>query len=116
MGRSVLKPCLVRGCPRVTEGSRCSVHRLRPQRKAQAPIPHAERKRRRLLREEHVARHGLVCPGYARPPHRVASIRELSADHITPTSMGGPMDGPLRVLCARCNAGRGGANRIPRRR
>ncbi len=33
--------------------------------------------------------------------------RDLTADHIAPLARGGDPLGPLRVLCRRCNSGRG---------
>lgn len=49
---------------------------------------------------EHIRAHGLVCPQC-----RVVqpSSSKLTADHITPLSMGGDLLGPMRVLCMRCN-------------
>lgn len=56
-------------------------------------------------RQAHVARYGLVCPGYGqRRAHRVDSIRDLTLDHVAPRSR----DAGLVVLCRSCNSSKGG--------
>jgi len=62
-----------------------------------------ERRAFRRLREEWVASHGLVCPGWQRGAHAVASIADLTVDHVIARVHGGK-HGPLAVLCRSCNS------------
>jgi hypothetical protein len=81
--------------------NRCPEHwRAYEQRRR---LPESDRKLHRALREAHVLNEGLVCPGWRREPHAVASIEDLVVDHVTPRSKGGAT-GPRRVLCRSCNA------------
>lgn len=114
-----VRPCLEPRCGHVydTQRERCPKPRCprsmrRPSRGQQARIPRsaAERKRRAQAVADWIAAHGYVCPGFNRPPH---PSRDLTADHVLPQSLGG-VDGPLRVLCRRCNTARGGSNRLGR--
>lgn len=95
------------GCPVCGYGRRGS-----GSQQARIPRSHAERKRRAQAVADWIAAHGPLCPGFRRPPH---PSHDLTADHVVPQSLGG-LDGPLQVLCRRCNTARGGANRIPRHR
>jgi 5-methylcytosine-specific restriction enzyme A len=105
--------CIVDGCEYpVFRGGRCLPHhrivdRARSRRRRAQGYTNSERVRRRRVVDAHLRTFGLVCPGWHTPAHRVPSRRQLTADHLVPTSLGGPMDGPLRVLCVSCNAARG---------
>jgi len=44
------------------------------------------------------------CPGVGVPPHADA---DLTADHVIAVAVVGSGDGPLQVLCRRCNAAKG---------
>jgi 5-methylcytosine-specific restriction endonuclease McrA len=94
-----------RRCPR------CGYH---PRPRGQDDRSWSERQRRRATVDAWVAAHGLVCPGYAVPRHAVSMRSDLTADHVTPISLGGRIDGPLAVLCRRCNVRKGGRNRVRR--
>jgi len=111
------RPCLEPGCNTPTPaGAPCPNPRCpRSRRKRRAPgadRTNAERKRRETVVTSWVARHGHVCPGFKRPAHKVFPPDRLTADHVIPVSLGGPMNGPLEVLCNRCNASTGGRNRL----
>lgn len=92
-----------RPCPR------CGYHH---RRSTQPDRSWSERQRRRATVDAWVATHGLVCPGYHVPPHAVARRSDLTADHVIPTSLGGPVTGALVVLCRGCNVRKGGRNRV----
>lgn len=55
--------------------------------------------------DDHVATHGLICPGWGRPPHPVASAADFTADHIVARASGGTDDpSNVAVLCRPCNS------------
>jgi hypothetical protein len=54
------------------------------------------RKHSARRRAEHVERHGWVCPGFRRPPHRVD---RLTLDHPDPLVLGGPLIQEGVVMC-----------------
>ena len=66
----------------------------------------AAKARRKRAVLEWVERNGLVCPGHRRAAHTVRSVRDLTADHVTPLAAGGRESGLLRVLCRSCNSRR----------
>jgi 5-methylcytosine-specific restriction enzyme A len=74
-----------------------------------------ERKRRRATVEAWVAVHGLWCPGWGVPAHRVDRFSQLSADHVHPIALGGREDGPVVVRCLGCNTRRRSMPRSGRR-
>jgi len=118
-GRTVLMPpraCISCLWP-VPPGRRCPNPRCPRSRRAPsrgAGRSNAERVRRRKVVEAWTAAPGRVCPGYRRDAHVLRPGEFLTADHITPTSVGGDPAGPLAVLCNRCNVRKSGANRIRR--
>lgn len=63
----------------------------------------AWRKLRKQVISAWVAEHGLVCPGWRKPPHPTMTF---AVDHIVPLFAGGaPMDrANLRALCKSCNS------------
>jgi 5-methylcytosine-specific restriction protein A len=65
----------------------------------------AERVRRAQAVAAWRAQHGDICPGYRRAPHPAT---DLTADHPVARSLGGAEDQALAILCARCNASKGG--------
>jgi len=71
------------------------------QRRAARGYTAAERKRRVDTVTAWIEQHGLVCPGYRKPPHPVASRRELDADHVVPVSVGGE-HGPSASAARAC--------------
>jgi hypothetical protein len=63
---------------------------------------------RRKARDDWVKQCGgqLICEGWGdQPPHPVATLRQLHADHEFEVSLGGPPDpGTYRIRCASCNS------------
>lgn len=117
------RPCPSCGTAHDTQRERCPNplcprSKKRPHPPKAHPVPYGERKRRAIAVREWVKANGPICPGFGVPPHEVivGTGTYLTADHLDPTSLGGPSDGRLQVLCNRCNTRRGGANRIPRHR
>lgn len=55
--------------------------------------------------------HGDLCPGWGRAAHLAdppGGRNPLSADHVIPTSLGGPQyPGDYQILCRGCNARKG---------
>lgn len=105
-----VRRCLECGI-RIPSGSRCARHadtheRSRRRGRRQPWYGGDWRKVSKRAREEHVARHGLTCPGYGVPAHRVDSIDDLTLDHVTPRST----SGGLQVLCRSCNGRKGGSD------
>src|SRR5450759_3585252 len=95
---AILRPCL--DCGRLVEPpwNRCELHRKgydRPKYRGSAASrgygSDHQRLRTQVLRE-HVARHGLVCPGWLVPPHPVTHSSELQLDHVIPLADGGARD------------------------
>lgn len=71
-------------------------------RKAKRPYNHAERLEHERLIDEHVARHGHVCPACG------LETDLLTVDHLQPYARGGAAaGGEKRVVCDRCNKRRG---------
>lgn len=123
-----LKPCIEqlangRMCGRLFDDpdwSRCELHRKGHSRSGNRPsasargygAPH-QQLRRRVLRE-HVARFGLVCPGWLVPPHSVSHSSSLQLDHIIPLTDGGSANyGNLQMLCGPCNRRKGAESTVP---
>ena len=74
------------------------------------------RRRSRRAIAEHVARHGMVCPGLeeiGHAPHPVTGVGgdKLTGDHPIPIALGGSPDQEPRVLCQAANTMRGVAAR-----
>ena len=90
----------------------CKRHRVRTRRRGLNPY-HAAGYKQKAARTVKAwkAAVGNRCPGYRVPSH---TAYDLTADHVVPISMGGEMLGELSVLCNRCNARRGGRNRVKR--
>jgi len=61
----------------------------------------AERQRRKATVEEWINTVGYWCPGWGVPAHQAV---DLTADHAVAVARGGPENGPLQVLCNRCNS------------
>ena len=55
--------------------------------------------------DEHVARHGMVCPGYMRAAHPVRGVgsERLTGNHPRALVLGGSSTQQLEVLCQGCN-------------
>ena len=108
MARS-LTPCSHPNCPNVCSGSRCAQHggTARPYRGSSAAQGYdaAWRRARAAAIAAHLERHGPVCPGWRRPPHRVDPAA-LTGDHIQPLALGGARLDPanIGVLCGPCNS------------
>lgn len=87
-----LRRCLGCGSP-TRNGSRCRSCQLahKAVRNADAPAAAA-------AVDAHRAALGDWCPGYGRPGHHAT---DLTAEHSTPISRGGVVDG---VLCRSCNS------------
>ena len=102
------RPCLDCGTP--TPGTRCPAcapaENQRRQRTKPTATTRTSRERRRRAHAVQAWRrlHGDWCPGYDVPPHADA---DLCADHIIAVAVVGSGDGPLQVLCRRCNAAKG---------
>ncbi len=102
------KPCLTCGTP--SPDPRCPTcapledqRRQRTKPTSATRTPREQRRRARTVRAWRRV-HGDWCPGYGVPPHADA---DLTADHIIAVAVVGSGDGPLQVLCRRCNAGKG---------
>lgn len=113
MPRARLLPCKELGCPQVQYAPRCTKHQQARTRHEHATTPTkvgltwTERNRRKDAVDAHRATLGEWCPGYKREAHPlIASDGGLTADHITPVSDSN-QTGPLRVICASCNARKG---------
>lgn len=103
--------CAEPGCYRACPGPRCTDHggsnatrRNLGSSTAQGYGADWRRLRARLI-AHHLDTVGPICPGWRRPPHRVAPAA-LTVDHITPLARGGARLDPanLRVLCGKCNS------------
>lgn len=110
--KPLLRPCL--DCNRLhTNTSRCGSHQQAKRQRYNTAYSDPEYKRnRRILLDDHIARHGWICPGATDLDHEPHPSTDLTADHIIPTSEGGThaLDN-LRVLCRRMNTSKGGSNR-----
>lgn len=71
------------------------------------PYTAAERDRRRTYLDQWLATTGPWCAGWGTQPPHLVSPADLTADHITSVSMGGPEDGPIQAMCRSCNARKG---------
>lgn len=92
------RPCL--DCGSLTQGTRCPRcdRNLQSHRNQRRTHYHGDwQARSRKAREEWVAEHGWVCPGWQRPAHPATT---LQLDHTTGL-----------VLCHRCNVAAGPASR-----
>ena len=102
-------------CTPVPPGKRCPNPTCPRHRRAAASRgpdrSSAERLRRAKAVEAWRRNHGDVCPGFGVDAHVLRPGEYLTADHITPTSLGGDPAGSLGVLCNRCNVRKGGRNR-----
>lgn len=106
-------------CGRITHtGNRCPTHttayRNRQAALHQQLVDPAYTKLRKLLIAEHIAWHGLHCPGaddQNHAPHPVAHPSDLTIDHVIPRSSGhDPLDtSNWRILCRHANARKGAA-------
>ena len=104
--------CIRCGTPH-PKGRTCPGCGYRTNRSTQANRSSREQRRRREFVDGWVRDHGLWCPGYLVPGHYVEERRDLTADHVTPISLGGQLEGgDLAVLCRGCNARKGGRNRL----
>lgn len=119
---SAPRPCL--GCGASTRlGDRCAACGPGAQRErwAAAHDPFYDspgwRAVARRVVDAWIREHGLVCPGFGYPVHRVARRGELAADHRIPRGeCSDPLDpANLRVLCRRCNSRKGGRGRAAAR-
>lgn len=105
--RRALRPCL--GCSRlIRSGSRCQQCDPRGARSSAAWTQTS-----RAVRAAHVSAYGLVCPGLeylGHEEHAVASLSDLTVDHIVPLADGGELLKPenLRVVCREWNSRRRG--------
>jgi 5-methylcytosine-specific restriction enzyme A len=107
MTRTLLRTCL--GCGRSVRGKpRCADCQRDHDRIKRARRPDlddaAERKRRRQLVADHRATIGDWCPGLGDHPAHPSA--DLVADHVVEVAAGGPVSGPLRVLCRSENSRR----------
>lgn len=112
-----MKVCCVPGCPELTLGSRCEVHKRearrdedqrRGTRTARGLDSAWVRLRDRAVRE-HVRVHGWMCPGWKRPPHPVGP-GQLTGDHIIPRAVAPELRlerSNVAVLCLACNSAKG---------
>ena len=103
-----VRPCIERGCPEYTSGTRCARHETERNRRIRQD-PHltggharpnnAPQKRLRLAC---LARDGYACTACGRMPN---SIRDLQAHHVVPLVQGGPdtLDN-LTTLCTDCHS------------
>lgn len=108
------RPCL--DCGRLhTNASRCPTHqRAKRQPYNQAYSDPEYKRNRKILLDDHIARHGWVCPGAEDLNHEAHPCTDLTADHIVATSEGGTHAlENLRVLCRPMNTSKGGSNRRP---
>lgn len=110
MTRSLLRPCLTRGCANLVRGKPyChDCQRKRDRMKAvRRPDLHndtQERERRRRVVANHRAMVGDWCPGWERRPAHPSA--DLTADHVREVACGGDPCGRLVVRCRSCNAAR----------
>jgi 5-methylcytosine-specific restriction protein A len=101
-----MTPCL--DCNTPATSTRCPAcqHTHQARKTAQRPGRAAQATINAQLITAWVKRHGWTCPGLpggpaAHPPHPTA---DLTADHLHPVGLGGPEDGPRRVLCRTANS------------
>jgi 5-methylcytosine-specific restriction endonuclease McrA len=119
-GRAVTRLRLCNNCGRKIPYSdrKCAdcaqaMQRRHNERRRHLHTPAFRRLRQRLL-AEHTARHGLWCPGapdLEHEPHPVTQRRDLTIDHVIPTSRGGDELSPtnVRVLCRSANSSKAGS-------
>jgi hypothetical protein len=113
MTRSLVRPCLARGCNNVVRGKPYCHDCQRVKDKVKAakrPDLHndaRERERRRRAVADHRALLGDWCPGWSRQPAHPSA--DLTADHIREVANGGSPYGPLVVRCRSCNAAKAAA-------
>ena len=86
-----------RPCGRLTRATRCPVHAAQ----VRQPYNGTYRARRGLAIQGEPWCHSTPCPY----PDAGTRANPLTADHINPIANGGA-DGPLTVLCLRCNSGK----------
>lgn len=117
-GRPIPRPCL--DCGQLhTNQSRCNTHTQAARQPPHPAYNDPEYKRiRRLMLDEHIAQHGLICPGAPDLDHEAHPCTDLTIDHIIPLSAGPTAGGTnhpsnLRVLCQPANTAKGGTNRKP---
>lgn len=103
------KSCGRFGCDELVVGrTYCAEHEAERQREHRSPSSrahdnHNERRRRAAVVAAWVRINGWVCPGWQRDPH---ASSDLTAAHVLAVAHGGG-DGPLTVLCRRCNSQQG---------
>lgn len=98
-------PCLDCGTP-TTNGSRCTrcTKTQQSARNRRRTWYHGNwQTTRAKVKAQHIADHGLTCPGWNRPAHPVATPADLTVDHVTNRTT---TDG-LTCLCRACNAAKG---------
>lgn len=109
----MLRPCI--DCGELTARYRCGVHghsasvNTTRRKRAKRPYTSTEQQRRKATVDAHRALHGDWCPGWRRAPH---DATDLTADHIQPVAAGGMENGPLAVLCRRCNGAKQGKSNV----
>jgi hypothetical protein len=100
------------GCSQIVEpwrNGRCrecwrGVERKRSRTRQQPHLHNsAWRKLSRETISRHIARYGLVCPGYGVQQHGVSQRSDLTTDHVKARSL----DAGVQVLCRSCNARKG---------
>jgi 5-methylcytosine-specific restriction enzyme A len=103
-----MNPCI--DCTTPATSTRCPAcqhaHQARKTARRPARTSSPARATNAQLVTEWVQQHGERCPGLptgpaAHPPHPTG---DLTADHIHPIALGGPEDGPRRVLCRAANS------------
>ena len=112
-----------RACPHCRRhGCTDPAHRRKPfagcgERRVLRDRSYRERKRRADAVTWHRRRYGNWCPvcGHTDRHEDGKGVR-LWADHVTPVGLGGAEDGPLRVMCSRCQSRQGAAVMTTRRR
>jgi len=104
---SVKRRCL--DCDTRTTGTRCPTHqRQRERAKDVRRGGHRDWRDRAAAVEAHKARQGPWCPGYQVPGHWVIAPNKLTAEHLVPLALGGPLrPDHYGVLCHRCQSRQG---------
>jgi len=93
-----------RTCGRASKRTKCSTCQGK---KPRPGYTSAERRRRKQVVDAWRARYGERCPGWGEPAHGTDPTNPLTADHVVAVALGASEDGPLSVLCRRCNGRKG---------